>query len=436
MKLDSRSKSNPNTDPNQWTEVKIENVEPQIMATVAQTFSKDLDSPSNSENNYPVHPYHPFTSFWPPTYWIPAAQLTENDLGIGFSNELKDVLGFHSLPLSITYGLLNNNLNYNFNYYNYSCLPIINFYLSGNSVLASQTPISWWKEGKTGINIYFPFEGQTTSTTNSRSYRQIYSLGYQYEKSSITTDTSSSLNTNPEKITSIRLGYSYSDAEKYGFSISPELGNSFSLSYEHADKAIGGDYTFNKLIFDGRKFIPLPSLHQVLALRLVAGTSSSSILESGLDKEKFKLGGSYSADNLSNIDVNTFSLRGYKPAALEGNNLLLASLEYRFPLANIEHSLKLGPLSIFLERLSGAFFVDIGNAWESSSPGNIANTNITNEENETNSILQDFKSSIGAELKADFNQKYDFPFTVRLGAAKALSDPKGYDIYVTLGTSF
>ena len=436
MKLDSRSKSNPNTDPNQWTEVKIENVEPQIMATVAQTFSKDLDSPSNSENNYPVHPYHPFTSFWPPTYWIPAAQLTENDLGIGFSTELKDVLGFHSLPLSITYGLLNNNLNYNFNYYNYSCLPIINFYLSGNSVLASQTPISWWKEGKTGINIYFPFEGQTTSTTNSRSYRQIYSLGYQYEKSSITTDTSSSLNTNPEKITSIRLGYSYSDAEKYGFSISPELGNSFSLSYEHADKAIGGDYTFNKLIFDGRKFIPLPSLHQVLALRLVAGTSSSSILESGLDKEKFKLGGSYSADNLSNIDLNTFSLRGYKPAALEGNNLLLASLEYRFPLANIEHSLKLGPLSFFLERLSGAFFIDIGNAWESSSPGNIANTNITNEENETNSILQNFKSSIGAELKADFNSKYDSPFTLRLGAAKALSDPKGYDIYVTLGTSF
>jgi len=408
------------------------------MATAAQTFSKDLDSSSNSENNYPIHPYHPFTSFWPPTYWIPAAQLTENDLGIGFSTELKDVLGFHSLPLSITYGILNNSLNYDFNYYNYSCLPIINFYLSGNSVLASQTPISWWKKGKAGINIYFPFEGQTTSTTNSRSYRQIYSLGYQYEKSSITTDTSSSLNTNPEKISSIRLGYSYSDAEKYGFSISPELGNSFSLTYEHADKAIGGDYTFNKLIFDGRKFIPLPPLHQVLALRLVAGTSSSSILESGLDKEKFKLGGSYSADNLSNIDVNTFSLRGYKPATLEGNNLFLTSLEYRFPLANIEHSLKLGPLSIFLERLSGTFFIDMGNAWESSGSGNIPdiNTNTTNEENEINSIWQNFKSSIGVELKADFNQKYDSPFTLRVGAAKALSDPKGFDIYVTLGTSF
>jgi len=420
--------SNPN--PNQWTEIEIECTKPPIMAE--QQFNKDINASSNSKNNYPIHPYHPLTSFWPPTYWIPAAQLTENDLGIGFSTELKDVLGFHSLPLSITYGILNNNLNYNFNYYNYSHLPIINFYLSGNTVLASQTQTSWWEEGKTGINIYFPFKGYTTSATNSRSYRQIFSLGYQYEKFSITADTSSSLNNNQEKTSSLRLGYSYSDAEKYGFSISPELGNSFSLTYEHADKALGSDYTFDKLIFDGRKFIPLPPLHHVLALRIVAGTSSSSILESGLNEEKFKLGGNYSADNLSNIDANTFSLRGYKPATLEGNNLLLASLEYRFPLANIEHSLKLGPLSIFLERLSGALFIDMGNAWESPS----INMNTTNEKDEINSIWQDFKSSIGAELKADFNQKYDSPFTLRLGAAKALTDPKGYDIYITLGSSF
>jgi len=425
-----------NPNPNHWTEVEIECTEPPITIMAEQRSNKDLNTSSNFKNNYPIHPYHPLTSFWPPTYWIPAAQLTENDLGIGFSTELKDVLGIYSLPLNITYGILNNSLNYNFNYYNYSHFPIINFYLSGNTVLASQTPTSWWEEGKTGINIYFPFKGYTDSATNSRSYRQIFSLGYQYEKSSTTdtndTDTSSPLNNNQEKISSLRLGYSYSDAEKYGFSISPELGNSFSLTYEHADKALGGDYTFDKLIFDGRKFIPLPPLHQVLALRLVAGISSPSILESVLDEEKFKLGGSYSSDYLSSTDTNTFSLRGYKPAALEGNNLLLTSLEYRFPLANIEHSLKLGPISIFLERLSGSLFVDIGNAWE--SPG--LNMNVINEENEINSIWQNFKSSIGAELKADFNYQYDSPFTLRLGAAKTLTAPHGYDIYITLGSSF
>jgi len=438
-------KINPNPNPNQWTEIEteIEYIEPQIIALQQATAwpMREREQQSNGLDtshkiNYPIHPYYPLTSFWPPTYWIPTTQFTKNYLGIGFSTELKDVLGFHSLPLNITYGILNNSLNYSLNYYNYSHLPIINFYLSGNTVFTSQTLTSGWDENKAGTNIYFPFKGYTASTINSRSYRQIFSLGYQYEKSSISTDPSSSTNNNQVEITSLRLGYSYSDAEKYGFSISPELGNSFSLTYEHADKAFGGDYTFDKLIFDGRKFIPLPPLHQVLALRLVAGTSSSSILESGLDKEKFKLGGNYSVDNLSGIDTNYFSLRGYKPATLEGNNLLLASLEYRFPLANIEHSLKLGPLSIFLERLSGAIFIDIGNAWESASTNSSVNINITNKENEINSIWRDFKSSIGAELKADFNQKYDFPFTLRVGAAKALTDPKGYDIYITLGTSF
>jgi len=120
----------------------------------------------------------------------------------------------------------------------------------------------------------------------------------------------------------------------------------------------------------------------------------------------------------------------------------LTSLEYRFPLANIEHSLKLGPLSIFLERLSGALFIDIGNTWENSSNSSASNnsitlnTNTTNEEDEINSIWQDFKYSIGAELKADFNYQYDSPFTLRLGAAKALTAPHGYDIYITLGSSF
>jgi len=422
-------------NPDKWTE--IEYVEPSINLEMGQqTLHQQTDQLKNltnsSKSNYPIHTYNPLSSIWPPTYWIPAIQLTENDLGISFSTELEDVLGFSSLPLSISYDLLNNILNYNFNYYNYSRFPILNLYLSGNAVLASQAQTSWWTEGKAGVNIYFPFEGHTFSTTNSRSYRQTFSLGYQYEKSS-TTNAPSPLNTKQDKISSLRLSYSYSDTEKYGFSISPELGNSFSLTYKHSDKILGSDYTFDKLIFDGRKFIPLPPLHQVLALRLVAGFSSSNITNLGLDSEIFKLGGNYSADNLSNIDVNTFSLRGYKPATLEGNNLLLTSLEYRFPLANIEHNLiKLGPLSLFLERFSGTFFIDIGNAWESTSIKTIT----TDEENEINSIWQDFKSSIGVELKADFNNQFDYPFTLRIGAAKALSNPKGYDIYITLGTSF
>jgi len=433
-------------DPNQWAEIEIEYIEPQIIVAQQQVNPPNLypeQSNKNlnisSKNNYPIHPYNSLSSLWPPTYWIPTVKLTENDLGIGFSTELEDVLGFYSLPITITYGILHKNFNYHLSYYNYRYFPIINFYLSGNTTQTyqdynldpstSQDETILWEEGKASLNIYFPFKGQTVSTTNSRPYRQAYFVGYQYEKLS-SPDTTTPLDTDQEKIASLRLGYSYSDVEKYGFSISPEQGHSFSLTYEHTDKVLGSDYTFDKLVFDGRKFIPLPFLHHVLSLRLVAGFSSPNIIDQNLDWEKFKLGGHYSADNLSNIDVETFSLRGYKPALLEGNNLLLTSLEYRFPIANIEHSLKLGPFSFFLERLSGAFFVDIGNAWEST------NINTSNKNDEIKSNWYNFKTGIGAELKADFNRKFDSPFTLRLGAAKALTDPKGYDIYFTLGTSF
>jgi hypothetical protein len=150
------------SNPNQWIETEIECVEPPIIA--AQQFNKDLNTSSNSKNNYPIHPYHPLTSFCPPTYWIPAAQIIDTGLSIGFSSVLcvtsvlEDVLGFYSLPLTVTYGILNNSLSYNFNYYNYSHVPIINLHLSGNAILNS--PTSWWEEGKTGINIYFPFKGK------------------------------------------------------------------------------------------------------------------------------------------------------------------------------------------------------------------------------------------------------------------------------------
>ncbi|GAH90870.1 unnamed protein product, partial [marine sediment metagenome] len=125
-------------DPNQWTE--IEYIEPQII-TGQQVNRHTIQSKNlkiSSNNNYPIYPYNSLTSLWPPTYWIPAIQITENDLGIGFSTKAEDILGFYSLPLTITYGILNKNLNYHLNYYNYNHFPIIHFYFSGNTTLPYQ----------------------------------------------------------------------------------------------------------------------------------------------------------------------------------------------------------------------------------------------------------------------------------------------------------
>ena len=408
------------TDPTSWLNIKL---------------VKNSDFTTPSPTHYPIHDYSPFASFWPPTHWIPAAQFSEKDLGVGYSTELIDVLGFNSLPLTITYGLINNTLNYDLNYYYYHYYPVLNLFFQGetdvNSFSANSGLSSWWKKGKAGINLYFQKQGERSvlsSPANSRSYQQVFSMGYQFEKTLLSSLASfpSDYQDDYQTIASLKLSYSYSDAEKYGFSISPEQGQSFSLSYEYADKILGSDYNFHKFIFEGKKYFPLPALHQVLALRLVAGYSSPELPE----EEEFRLGGHFSSNNLSNSEIENFSLRGYKLSSQKGNNLLLASLEYRFPLANIEHSLKLGPLSLFLEKLSGLFFIDIGHAWENEDNDHKV------KNNPINYPWSEFKTGIGMELKADFNWKFDSPFSLRLGFGKALSDPQGYDLYLTFGTSF
>ncbi len=398
---------------------------------------------SNSVTLYPIDDYSPFASFWPPTYWIPAARLSEKDLGLGFSTELADVLGFHSLPLTITYGLISNTLNYDFTYYYYHHYPILKLFFQGetnlpNSISSRLDSDSWWENGKAGFNLYFQKQGEKSifsSSTNSRSYQRIFSLGYEYEKEKISSSISleNQFQNDYQNIASLKLSYTYSDTEKYGFSISPEEGQAFSLSYEYANPILGSDYNFYKLLFDGRKFLSLPALHQVLALRLVAGYSSPILPE----EEKYYLGGHFSAHNLSTTETSTFPLRGYKSSYLKGNNLILASLEYRFPLANIERSLKFGPLSFFLERISGLFFVDIGKVWGNGENNDSNLVSINNLENDLTSTPQsEYKTGIGIELKADFNSKFDSPFSLRLGFAQALNAPKSRDIYFALGTSF
>ncbi|GAB4115839.1 MAG: hypothetical protein Kow00103_10920 [Candidatus Caldatribacteriota bacterium] len=390
---------------------------------------------SNSLTLYPIDDYSPFASFWPPTYWIPAARLSEKDLGLGFSTELTDILGFHSLPLTITYGLINHTLNYDFTYYYYHHYPILKLFFQGetnlhNSISSSIDSDSWWKNGKAGFNLYFQKQGEKSvfsSSTNSRSYQEIFSLGYEFEKDKVSSSLSleSQFQNEYQNIGSFKLSYTYSDTEKYSFSISPEQGQVFSLSYEYANKILGSDYNFHKILLDGRKFLSLPALHQVLALRLVAGYASPTLPE----EEKYYLGGHLSTNNLSTTETSTFPLRGYKSSYLKGNNLILSSLEYRFPIANIEHSIKLGPLSFFLEKVSGLFFIDIGKAWENNQEERNNPLNLT-------SCWSEFKTGIGMELKADFNSKFDSPFSLRLGFAQALNAPKSRDIYFTLGTSF
>ena len=94
----------------------------------------------------------------------------------------------------------------------------------------------------------------------------------------------------------------------------------------------GGDYNYKKFVVEGRHYVPLTK-RSTLALRGMYGTVGNGAPAS----EYFYAGG-------------TDTLRGYQDNSMFGNKVVLLNAEYRFPIGNIK-------------MLSGAVFVDAGNAW-------------------------------------------------------------------------
>jgi outer membrane protein assembly factor BamA len=97
-------------------------------------------------------------------------------------------------------------------------------------------------------------------------------------------------------------------------------------------------------------------------------------------------------------------LRGYPINEFRGRNAALASLEYRFPIKNIERGISNTP--VFLRRFHGALFAEAGNAWDDSFH------------------IREFKSSVGAEARLDMYLAYYLPITLRIGVAQGLDEKR------------
>jgi hypothetical protein len=127
-------------------------------------------------------------------------------------------------------------------------------------------------------------------------------------------------------------------------------------------------------------------------------------------------------------------VRGYPEGSQFGDRALAASAEWRFPLARVERGV--GLLPVFLNRLSGTAFSDVGSAWcvQGCDPR----------------VAAAFPSaeplwSVGAELGGDLLVGFHGGIRVRVGAALPLSRVPnaagarrrpGGEVYVDVGQSF
>jgi outer membrane protein assembly factor BamA len=173
------------------------------------------------------------------------------------------------------------------------------------------------------------------------------------------------------------LGYAfvYDSTRRYPLSISRSRGVQLSVAAETSDAIDGSDYSGEVYTLDGRAFLPLAGEH-VLALRLAGGWGSAS-------PRSFRLGGSVSASSAplpldpallnSPFNQREFALRGYDSglAELTGRRMVLASAEWRFPVARIERGFMAPPLAV--HQAYGSVFAETGDAWDTGrSPGDFA----------------------------------------------------------------
>ncbi|MDH4216255.1 MAG: BamA/TamA family outer membrane protein [Gallionella sp.] len=197
-----------------------------------------------------------------------------------------------------------------------------------------------------------------------------------------------------------RVVYYFNNAEKYGYSISPENGRSLQLGYERFGKKIGSDFDLEKYSFDWHEYIDLPPDHHVMLLRAYAGKSTGDVIA----QRAFQLGGDNPGDLTVNITEQNIYLRGYPVNQYRGQKVGLLSMEYRFPVKNLEIGSNNTPF--FFKRLHGAVFAEAGNAWDTTFSG------------------RDLKKAVGLEARMDMSLAYRLPITVRLGIAKALDDKR------------
>jgi len=188
--------------------------------------------------------------------------------------------------------------------------------------------------------------------------------------------------------------------------IGPISGQRAMLVAESSQKAWGSDLNFNTGYADIRNYWRISRRYQI-AFRLMGGASL------GPDAQRFYLGGPN-------------SLHGYDYDRFYGTKIALANLEMRFPLID-RLEMAFPPLSFY--GIRGAFFFDIGAAWD-----NTGDFNPLEHNNRALIKLDDLKAAIGAGGRINL---YPFLIRVDVGWPTDLSViEKNPVVSFTLGSEF
>lgn len=423
-------------DPDAWRPVKLEDARGRDPYTGEST--PDLPVPRSEESPtptspFPSHDYDPLPSLAPKA-WSPVSYIDENFYMAGISTFGYDSLMQHSIFANAGWSLGGNRPYYSLYYQNDQLAPTLTM---GLSDLPARYGISsqgkgydlWQRQQGGSLSLTYP--GQVMKLHPKWASGQSITCGYSWlgvsELGLRDRGSSQPLQAVPDNLkntfgrpsegrtTSAHVRYQFGDNYMSTYAISPEYGNVFGLEYEKATPALGGTVTYDRFSGDWRRYYSLPWNHHVLALRGAGG------INLGKRDGNFFLGGTSSSNFLNIMDaryiggVQSAQLRGYREGSITGNRMALGSLEYRFPLLEVQRGL--GALPLFVSRVAGATFVDAG--WIG-----------------TDRLSSDMHMGLGLETRIGLSAA-SIPTELRLGVARGTHPTDGQtQAYAELGISF
>ncbi|MHB8844795.1 MAG: TolB family protein [Nitrospirota bacterium] len=359
-----------------------------------------------------TYSYSPASTVYP-RFWLPAfGTSAESGTMIGAFTYGEDVIQRHRYLAEVLYGPSSGRTWYSVDYFYEGFYPSIKLHAADGDMTYS----GFLEDGqgkKDYVERYRYAGGGVVIPVLRNAWQQWFIVEYEYKRISALTDLPpwpgyAGLLPAQGSLASGRVSWLWNSTRKYPFSISPEDGRMLEFGYERFDGSLGSDYEYSRYSADWQEYLGLPFKHQVLLARAYAGTSTGQPPPQGA----YQLGGDTLGDITMTLDDQFVYLRGYPPNIMRGRHAALASLEYRFPVAEIERGSSGKPF--YSRRFHGAVFAEAGSAWDGSLHHD------------------DVRRSIGAEARLDMTLAYYLPITLRLVLARGFDEDGETQLYFAM----
>ena len=376
---------------------------------------------------YPSRPYDPLPMLLP-RYWLPVFGWDAAGFTLGALSSASDVVGLHSWAAELRWSFGTASPVYQVAY--------VGEWLRTPLLLSSSRWISS-APGLTGVyqEAWTPLRASVLVPIRELYRNLSISLGWSGTFFRALNPPPGPLPLQDGFRSMISGSIAYDDTRQFVNSISRISGFQASIASGVTSPVLGSDYDYvwGEVSWNG--FLRVPWTKQwVLALHLAVGSSQGTFG----GQYPFSLGGIPPPDvadlllgalGFATAGAQPNQLRGYPSGIFQGSHLASGTFELRFPILAPQWGISTWP--IFLRRISGAAFLDAGNAW-------VPIDGIP--------WPQRIRFGAGAEIDVELVLGFYLPVVLRVGLGQGLGrllapghppDPYAQtQFYVTLGESF